>query len=303
MIERKPIKNRNPLVSVIMPVHNSGKYLSPALNSVLNQTYKNFEFIIVDDASTDNSQTILKDYAKKYPKKIKLLKNTVNMGVSYSSNKAISKSKGNYIARMDGDDLMFPERLELQVKFLEKNKGNVLVGGQVVEISESGEFLGERKYPLTNEEIYKKMPIFMSVLQGATMINKNLLPKDFVWYRNDLRVAEDMDLFFRLFKYGKFANLHSFILSYRRHPFSISRKWPKETFALTNKCRVNAILSYDYKPTAFAILMIALQTIAVALLPEKFVVLMYVKLRGIKLVNESIKTKALKLNTVSSIVL
>lgn len=296
MTKRKPIKILSPLVSVIMPIHNSGKYLSPALNSVLNQTYKNFELIIVDDASTDNSLAILKDYSKRHPKRIKLLKNAVNMGVSYSSNKAISKSKGKYIARMDGNDLMFPERLKFQVKFLEKNKGYVLVGGQVVEISGSGGFLGERKYPLTNEEIYKRMPIFMTVLQGATMINSTLLPKDFTWFRNDLRVAEDMDLFFRLFKYGKFANLNSFILSYRRHPFSISRQWPKETFALTNKVRVNAILSYGYKPTVLAIIMIALQTIAVALLPEKLVVLVHAKIRGIKLVDESVKAKALKLN-------
>lgn len=294
---------KRPLVSIIMPVYNAGSYLSLALNSVLNQTYENFEIIVIDDASTDNSFQILKGYKEKFPQKITLVRNKRNMGVAYSSNKAIDIAKGDFIARMDSDDLMFQDRLENQVNFLVNSPDHIFVGGQVVEISEGGEFLGERKYPLDNESIYKMFFIFMSVLQGASMINKKKLPKDFTWYRSDLRVAEDMDLFFRLFKYGKFANLQNLVLSYRRHPFSISRRTPKETFALANKCRLNAVLSYGYKSTMTAWLMFVAQNLAVWLLPTDLIIPLYAKIRGIKLVDKKAKTATKRLNIISLSVL
>lgn len=291
--------NKIPLVSIIMPVYNAGEYLTLALNSVLNQTHKNFEIITVDDGSTDNSYNILLDYKNKFPEKITVLKNTTNMGVAYSSNKAIEISQGDFIARMDADDLMFSDRLERQVEFLVKNPDYVYVGGQVVEISEKGEFLGERTYPADNESIYKGFFIFMTALQGASMISKKLLPTDFTWYRSDLKVAEDMDLFFRLFKYGKFSNLPRLMLSYRRHPFSISRVTPKETFALANKCRLNAVISYGYKPTLKGWFMFILQNVTVWLLPDSLIIPLYAKIRGIKLVDDVVKTRAIRLNTLS----
>ncbi len=117
-------KNQNPLVSVIMPVYNAGNFLMEAIESILNQTYQNFEFIIVDDASTDNSWKIIQKYAKKYPKKIKAfqLKKTLNRGGDACANFALKKAKGKYIARMDADDIAHPKRLEKEVDFLEKTK-------------------------------------------------------------------------------------------------------------------------------------------------------------------------------------
>ncbi len=113
------------MVSIIMPVYNSSGYLSDAIESILSQTYSDFEFIIIDDASTDNSIEIIYSY---HDPRIVLLKNDINLGVTHSLNKGIKHARGKYIARMDADDIALPQRIELQVDFLEKNPEFILVG-------------------------------------------------------------------------------------------------------------------------------------------------------------------------------
>src|SRR3990167_10971452 len=107
-----------PKISVIMSVYNGMPFLKEAVASILKQTYRNFEFIIVDDGSRDKSWEYLKSLKDT---RIKLLKNGRNLGLAASLNKALKKAKGDFIARMDADDVSFPQRLETQIKFLEKN--------------------------------------------------------------------------------------------------------------------------------------------------------------------------------------
>ena len=108
-----------PIVSVILPVYNGGEDLAAAIQSIINQTYTNWELILMDDGSTDGSLERMKEY--KDPR-IKLFSDGVNKGLSRRLNEAVSKTTGAYIARMDADDIAFPKRLEIQVKFLEANK-------------------------------------------------------------------------------------------------------------------------------------------------------------------------------------
>lgn len=115
------IKTTTPLVSIIMPCYNSEKYISQSIESVLNQTYNNFELIIVDDCSTDKSRDIIKEFAIK-DKRIKYEFSKVNEGVSITRNKAIEKAKGTYIAFLDSDDIWFPNKLDTQVNFMEDNR-------------------------------------------------------------------------------------------------------------------------------------------------------------------------------------
>ena len=112
---------KRPLVSVIMGVYNSQGTLSEAVMSILNQTYSNFEFLICDDGSTDDSLKLLGNFSDK---RIKILRNEVNRGLAFSLNKCLVASSGAYVARMDADDVAFPDRLETQLSFLEKNKKN-----------------------------------------------------------------------------------------------------------------------------------------------------------------------------------
>lgn len=133
------------LISILMPVHNVEKYLDKALNSIINQTWKNFELIIVDDASTDGTKKIVEKYASK-DKRIIFLKNNKNEKICFSLNRAFEMSKGNYIARMDGDDISAENRLEVLYNYLVNNEQCMLVGSQITSIDETGMVISEKKY-------------------------------------------------------------------------------------------------------------------------------------------------------------
>lgn len=132
------------LVSVLMPVYNVEKYVAEALESIRNQTYKNIEIIVVDDGSTDNTYEIVKEISSFDPR-IVLLRNEKNSKIVKTLNKAFSHSRGSYIARMDGDDVSSPDRIERKVRFLEQHPDYHLVGCSVNAISENGELLGKTK--------------------------------------------------------------------------------------------------------------------------------------------------------------
>ena len=110
----------SPKISVVMPVLNGEKYLAEAIESILNQTFQDFEFIIVDDGSTDQTPEILRSYANK-DSRIQIVTNPINRGIGYSRNRGIALSRGEYIANMDADDLCLPERFEKQVRFLDSH--------------------------------------------------------------------------------------------------------------------------------------------------------------------------------------
>src|SRR3989338_10709157 len=134
-------------ISVIMSVYNGMPYLPEAVKSILNQTYKNFEFIIIDDASTDQSTKYLR-FLK--DKRIKLIKNSKNLGLAASLNKALKFAKGEYIARMDADDISLPKRFEKQVKFFKKHPSVDICGTWVNLIDDVGKIIGEKKYPISD---------------------------------------------------------------------------------------------------------------------------------------------------------
>lgn len=145
------MKNKNnPLVSIIMPVYNAGLFLVEAIESIINQTYENWELIIIDDASTDNSWKIIKRFKNQYPKKIKVirLKKNLNKGGDVCANIGFQKAKGRFIARMDSDDISHSNRLEKQVKFLLNNPDIFMLGSQAWVIDKNGEIIGEKNLPL-----------------------------------------------------------------------------------------------------------------------------------------------------------
>lgn len=144
-----------PLVSIITPLYNSEKYIAETIESVLAQTYSNWEMIIVDDCSKDNSTKIVEEYQKK-DRRIKLYRNEINKGVSYTRNRAIDLSQGKYIAFLDSDDLWKKEKLEKQIKFMEE-KNVVLSYTAYEKINEDGSKRGEVRVPdkLDYEELLK----------------------------------------------------------------------------------------------------------------------------------------------------
>ncbi|MFA5210876.1 MAG: glycosyltransferase [Patescibacteria group bacterium] len=208
-----------PKVSVIMSVYNGEKYLSEAIESILVQTFKDFEFIIIDDASIDNSFKIIEKYKNK-DNRIILLKNQENLGLTKSLNKAIKIAKGDYIARMDADDVSVEDRLEKQINFLENNKNIDLIGTDV-------EFIDNNKLKHTlifdKEKIKKVFFHHNPMIHPTWMFKKEILKK--INYDEKYLYAQDYKFLADLLKNDFiFTNLDDKLLKFRLAQESISQK-------------------------------------------------------------------------------
>lgn len=273
------VKSKKPLVSVVMPVRNAGDFLCLSVSSILKQTYCNFELLVVDDASTDGSLGVLKSF---HDKRIRIIRNKRNLGITKSANLAIKRAKGEFIARMDGDDIALPNRLEKQVNFLLKNKGVVAVGGQCDLIDSDGKKVGEKRFPNDFESIKRMIFRSVPVQQPSIMVAVCRLPRNFVWYNETFKTAEELELLFKLFNYGEVRNLRSKVLLYRIHKGNTSLKDPKNTFYLTLKTRLIAVRDLGYKPTLFGVVSTIVQAIVVFVLPERLIYPLYSYLRGMR---------------------
>lgn len=192
-------------ISVIIGIYNCASTVCEALDSIISQTYKNFEIIICDDGSTDDSYIIAKKYCTLYPY-IKLLKNDKNMGLGYTLNKCLKASDGEYIARMDGDDIALPTRFEKQVLFLDNNKDISFVSSAMIHFDQDGIFkIGNPKnFPLKNDFI-RSSPF----AHAPSMVRKTAF--EFVGgYNTNSRCirVEDYNLWFKMYSKGlKGANI------------------------------------------------------------------------------------------------
>jgi len=267
------------LISVVMPVRNAGAFVVEAVESILNQTYQNFEFIIVDDASTDGTWQILRDLAKK-DKRIVLLRNSRNLGVSTTVERAIKRAKGAFIARMDADDVSYPTRLAKEIAYLQMHKELVAVGSQCDVINKNGRIIGVKTFPTDHSEIYKYIFTLVPIQQPTMMIVRSRLPKDFVFYVDGMNTAEEIELIFKLFKFGKLANLDEALLAYRIHDGNISLQDVRKTFFLTLLGRVRGIMYHGYRPSFVGILSTLLETLAIVFLPKPMVLRLYSQVKA-----------------------
>lgn len=209
----------NPEISVVMPVYNSEVYLREAMESILNQTIENFEFIILNDGSTDRSESVIREYADT-DKRIKAFNSKQNKGLIYQLNKGMELSKGKYIARMDSDDISFPGRLEKQFLFMEENP-SVGVCGTWLEI-----FQNERRdihvQPTGHEEIFAGLLFKTRIWHATVMMRRDALPDLAELYRLEFIHVEDYELWVRLGLSGvRFANIPEVLFEYRLHEKSV----------------------------------------------------------------------------------
>ncbi len=260
------LSNAKPLISILMPVYNAHEYLVGALDSILSQTYSNWELIAIDDCSTDDSFLTLAQYERIDPR-IKAYKNIVNMGVGKTLDKAVKMARGEFIARMDADDLSYPDRFEKQVKFLLENPDVIALGGQVRLIDDKGKNIGVKMFPTDSAKLYTMLYTNVPIQHPTLMINRTQLPADFGWY-GGWKKAQDLYLFFQLVKYGKLANLSDFVLDYRFYSDSNSLKNPKDTYSITKKIRAEAKSKFGYKPSFKSRLIELEQDVMVYILPN-----------------------------------
>lgn len=226
-----------PKISVVMGVYNGEKYLREAVDSILAQTFTDFEFIIIDDGSTDLTLDIIKTYDDP---RIRLIQNEKNLGLIKTLNKGFSESRGKYIARMDADDISLPERFRLQVEFLEANPPVALVGGQFSYIDGNGKIFAHEQVPTDNGDLQKQLLKNNCFAHPAVMLNSALL-KVVGGYSEQALHAEDYELWLRIAENHQIANLGETILLYRIHENQISINKIKKQIDKARECRRDAL--------------------------------------------------------------
>lgn len=208
----KATSRKPPLVSVVMPVYNCATYLPEALVSLLIQTFTDFEIIAVNDGSTDDSPEILKRFAK-FDSRIKII-DQKNGGIVKALNHGIEKARGQYIARMDGDDISFPNRFKEQVAILEKSPDIVLVAGDFEVIDESSQTIYREQVAPDNEFIQRAFYLRNAIAHGSVMFRKSAL-NSVGYYSDAYGPTEDMELWMRLLEHGDFTATGTSIYRWR----------------------------------------------------------------------------------------
>ena len=205
----------NPLISVLLPVYNCEKYILDAIKSILNQTFTDFELLIIDDASTDGTVAVVNSFKDK---RIKIIQKPQNSGLSKSLNQGITIANGKYIARMDGDDISLPERLAKQFAFLEDNE-DVAVCGTAFQIIGTDIIVSG---PEDHEDIKAAMLMQCSIGHPTAMLRKSFLDEHALFYDTEKEPAEDFDLWARISGLGKLHNLQEVLFHYRNHEGQVS---------------------------------------------------------------------------------
>lgn len=209
-------------VAVLMSVYNAEKYLKTCIDSVLNQSYANFLFYIINDNSTDNSLAIIKSYSDN---RIRLIDNEINIGLTKSLNKALNHISAKYIARIDADDICEPTRLSSQLAVLEEDDEKLaLVGSSAFLINESNKHVGEINVPIANlkENLFFKN----SLIHSTIMVRTEVLKK--YKYDEQIKYAQDYNLWVKIAQDYNFANIKDKLIKYRIHGASASVLKKKE---------------------------------------------------------------------------
>jgi glycosyltransferase involved in cell wall biosynthesis len=204
-------------ITVLMPSHNCEQYISQSIKSILNQTYREFEFIIIDDGSTDNTEEIINSFkdSRIIYKKIK------NKGTSAALNYGLRLAKGEWIARIDADDLNVPFRLEEQLNFLNENPDYDIVSSWSVYFKSPHKILFLLREPVNHSRIYKHLNLHNPINQSGVIYRKKIIKKE--GYNESFRNNEDFELFYRIRDNVRFYNIPQFLVYTRVRPESKSR--------------------------------------------------------------------------------
>jgi len=225
----------SPAVSVVMAVYNYAQFLNGSVRSILEQTFSNFEFIIVDDGSTDRTSKILERFARE-DSRIRVLSQS-NKGLTAALRRGIESSSAPLIARMDGDDISLPRRLELQLRYLEQHPEVVALGGQILLIDPYGGYLGGQERHLVHDAI----DAALLTGDGSAMCHPAVMFRRSAYdqaggYDETYRTAQDLDLFLKLGEIGLLANIDHYSLMYRVHLSSTNSK--KYALQLENREKI-----------------------------------------------------------------
>lgn len=234
--------DKDPLVSVVMSVYNGQITLNETIVSVLSQTLENFEFILIDDGSTDGSLEVLKEYKIKDPR-VLIIQNDVNLGLAASLNKGIQIAKGKYIARIDADDICLPERFEKQVRFLEQNPSILFLGSNVTLIDDGGNPIREIQYETDPNELRWNMLFGTSgiIAHPSAMIRAQVFREGGLYKLT--KSSQDLELWSRYINNSPLPvyNLQESLVKYRWHKNSFSVKFAEMQYQISNQIRLDTL--------------------------------------------------------------
>ncbi len=228
-----------PQISVIMSVYNGSRYLNESIASILSQTFTDWEFIIINDGSTDNSESIVQGWQNR-DERIKLISRG-HKGLTISLNEGLSYAQGEYIARMDADDIALPDRFAKQVAFLDENPDHVAVGCRMLVIDPEGMPIFTCSRLTTHEEIDAAYMAGQAGIIGhpAVMIRRRVI-ESIGGYREQFTYAQDRDLFLRLAEVGKLANLPDTLMKFRLNAKSMGHTQRSEQKRCANLATIEA---------------------------------------------------------------
>ncbi|MEO5564239.1 MAG: glycosyltransferase [Chitinophagaceae bacterium] len=226
-----------PVVTILMPAYNAAKYIKDAIQSVLVQSFTDFELLIVDDGSVDDTIAVIQSFTDP---RIKFIQRSHN-GIACALNTGLQEAKGQYIARFDADDICMPGRLEKQVAFLKADPGHVLCGGNAEYISEAGEHLFDFTCAgHAHEEIARQLYVYCPFIHSAVMYRKDAVMAA-GGYSPHAHNFEDYLLWIQLSAYGRYANLNEQLIKVRFNPASVTidEKWRGHRFRQLKKEIIN----------------------------------------------------------------
>lgn len=217
-----------PKISVIMPLYNADLFVEKAIKSILNQSYKDFELLLIDDCSTDHTMEIV---SRIKDSRIKIVRNEKNEGIAFSRNRGLSLADGQYIALMDDDDLTVPDRFDIQVEYLELYNEMDVVGGQFCAIDENDQVIWTCKERLNNPKyIRADMMLYDSIANGSAMIRNDFLKKNQIIYQDGCLGMEDYRFWIECSALGNVTNLDHIFLYWRNSENNESSKVKKRKY-------------------------------------------------------------------------
>ena len=265
----------NPLVSIVLPCFNVQKTVEDTLSSLFSQTYDNFEILAIDDCSTDDTLSILTRLAQ-IDKRLKVFHNDTNIKLSETLNKGIKLASGEYIVRMDADDIALPDRISKQVVFMEQHPEIGISGGSMEIVNAQLEHIGYRSYYTSDEQIRNHIFMFSPFCHPAVIIRKSVLDQSGL-YNKDSYPAEDYELYFRLGMHSKFGNLKDTLIKYRVIEKSMTTGNTKNMELMTVNIRKKYYQSY--KARTFDKFYNELHRLSIQLIPPSLKIKLFIFLR------------------------
>ena len=259
------MNKEHPLVSILIPSYNSGEYIESTLESISNQTYTNLEILVMDDCSTDRTMEIAQRIQED-DKRIRIIRNERNLGITGNMNKGISLCNGKYVAILDGDDWAYPYRIEKQVEAMESNKKVVLCSGYMDICDEDLNIQNRRKYPLTDKEIRRAIVRYDPISHPSSMWRRDALLKTNL-YSENFPICRDYDLIVRISEFGEYINVPESLIKYRVRESSETGKRIRQTQMYSFYIQMKAVFEYKFRFTFSDAVFLFLRLIVTGIFP------------------------------------